>query len=331
MKVNIKDVAQAAGVAQSTVSRVMNKSGYVSKQTCAKVIKAMEDLGYSPSALAVSFSKSQTRIIGFIVPNIGIDFFGKLLFAADKLATQNNYRMILCNSDDNSDKERCAILDLLSYKVCGILIVPVENSPNSDLINRIQKSGTPVICVDKEMKGVQCDTIYINNQNGAQELTQYAISHGHKNISFLIYDSHSSVTSSFIKGIQTAYELNNMQLPPDSIFTGTEFKVCSEFVKSQYQKSDRPSIFLSFSSDFTIICYHTLVSLNANIGIDTDILGYDNMHILYSNGYQLEHTPSAEDMGTLAIRMLLNRIENPEDNLPSQFVALPTNVIINKI
>ena len=55
------------------------------------------------------------------------------------------------------------------------------------------------------------------------------------------------------------------------------------------------------------------------------------MHILYSNGYQLEHTPSAEDMGTLAIRMLLNRIENPEDNLPSQFVALPTNVIINKI
>lgn len=329
MKVNIKDVAQAAGVAQSTVSRVMNKSGYVSKETYHKVMKAMDELGYSPSALAVSFSKSQTRIIGFIVPNIGISFFGKLLFAVDKLATQNNYRMILCNSDDNPDKERRAIMDLLSYKVGGILIVPVENSPNADLINRIHTSGTPVICIDKEMPGAQCDTIHINNENGAQEMTRFALQKGHRDMAFLIYDSHASVTASYIRGIKNAYRANHLDPSQARIFTGTQIDSCSDFIRMQYLSPKGPSAILSFSSDFTVICYHELVTLQARIGQDIDLIGYDNMKILESYGYRVQQSPGTEDMGILAIRMLLNRIENPGECLPSQYVTLPASVKIS--
>lgn len=328
VKVNIKDVAAAAGVAQSTVSRVMNGNGYSSKQTRQKVLKAMENLGYSPSALAVSFSKSQTRIIGFIVPNMGIGFFGKLLYAVDKLATQNNYRMIVCNSDDNPEKERTAIQDLLSYKVGGILIVPVENSPNADLINRIQSSGTPVVCIDKEMPGAYCDSIYIDNQRGAQELTEFVLGKGHTDISFLIYDSHASVTASYVRGIEAAFKQHGLVLASSRVFTGTDIDLCSRFITNQYASANRPTAFVSFSSDFTVVCYRTLIANHSAIMKDVALIGYDNMKMLESYGYKITQTPSTEDMGTMAIRMLLNRMEHMEESLPPQFVSLPTSVII---
>lgn len=331
MKVNIKDVANAAGVAQSTVSRVMNNSGYVSKKTQHRVLKAMKDLGYSPSALAVSFSKSQSRIIGFIVPDISVRYFGKLLFAADELASQNNYRMILCNSNENAEKERSAILDLLSYKVGGILIVPVENSPNADLINQILSSGTPVVCIDKKMPGAQCDSIYIDNQNGAQELTQFALSKGHRDLRFLIYDDHPLVTASYINGVRKALSEDGILLPEEHIFKGTQIDACSEFVRKQYCSAPRPAAFISFSSDFTVVSYRTLMAHNADIPRDIDLIGYDEMKVLAPFGYAISHSPNPSEMGVLAVNMLLNRIERSDSPLPVQHVLLPTNVKIDEI
>ena len=331
VKVNIKDVAAAAGVAQSTVSRVMNASGYVSKTTQQKVLKAMKELGYSPSALAVSFSKSQSHIIGFIVPNVSVGYFGKLLFAADELASKNNYRMILCNSNDSAEKERSAIMDLLSYKVGGLLIVPVENSPNADLINQILSSGTPVVCIDKEMPGTQCDSIYIDNQNGAKELTKFALNKGHHDLRFLIYDDHALVTASYIRGVEMALLQEGITLPKEYIFKGTTISGCSEFIRKQYNSTLRPSAFISFSSDFTVICYRTLMALNANIPKDISLIGYDEMHMLTPFGYTISHSPSPSDMGALAVNMLLSRMEKTDSPLPIQRVLLPTNVKIETI
>jgi len=78
----IRDVAQKAGVSQSTVSRVLNKTGYVSAATRARVLRAVESLDYSPSAIAVGLSKSRSRIIGVIVPQIFSPFFSELFYTA---------------------------------------------------------------------------------------------------------------------------------------------------------------------------------------------------------------------------------------------------------
>ena len=79
-KATIRDVARAAGVSQSTVSRVLNKNGYVSAETLERVMQAVQALDYSPSAIAVSLSKSRSRIIGVIVPQIFAPFFSQLFF-----------------------------------------------------------------------------------------------------------------------------------------------------------------------------------------------------------------------------------------------------------
>ena len=161
----IRDVAQKAGVSQSTVSRVLNKTGYVSAATRARVLRAVESLDYSPSAIAVGLSKSRSRIIGVIVPQIFSPFFSELFYTADKIAEQYDYRLLLCNSDASAERERRLIDDLLSYKIAALFITPVEGPEggNTAYLNSIRRSGIPVVCVDREPEGIACDGVYIDN------------------------------------------------------------------------------------------------------------------------------------------------------------------------
>ena len=115
-KATIRDVAKAAGVSQSTVSRVLNNNGYVGEDARRRVEEAMEALHYSPSAIAVCLSKSRSRMIGVIVPQIFAPFFSQMYYIADRIMERYGYRLLLCNSDESLKREKELIDDLLSYK-----------------------------------------------------------------------------------------------------------------------------------------------------------------------------------------------------------------------
>lgn len=141
-KATIRDVAKAAGVSQSTVSRVLNNNGYVGEAARRRVEEAMKALHYSPSAIAVCLSKSRSRIM-----------------------ERYGYRLLLCNSDESLKREKELIDDLLSYKIAALLIVPVDGDEgsNKEYLDHIRSTGTPVVCVDREIEGIHCDGVYIDN------------------------------------------------------------------------------------------------------------------------------------------------------------------------
>lgn len=164
-KATIRDVAKAAGVSQSTVSRVLNNNGYVGEAARRRVEEAMEALHYSPSAIAVCLSKSRSRMIGVIVPQIFAPFFSRMYYIADRVMERYGYRLLLCNSDENLKREKELIDDLLSYKIAALFIVPVDRDEgtNKAYLNHIRNTGMPVVCVDREIEGIQCDGVYIDN------------------------------------------------------------------------------------------------------------------------------------------------------------------------
>lgn len=131
-KATIRDVAKAAGVSQSTVSRVLNNNGYVGEDARRRVEEAMEALHYSPSAIAVCLSKSRSRMIGVIVPQIFAPFFSQMYYIADRIMERYGYRLLLCNSDESLKREKELIDDLLSYKIAALLIVPVDGDEGSN-------------------------------------------------------------------------------------------------------------------------------------------------------------------------------------------------------
>lgn len=171
-KATIRDVAKAAGVSQSTVSRVLNNNGYVGEDARRRVEEAMEALHYSPSAIAVCLSKSRSRMIGVIVPQIFAPFFSQMYYIADRIMERYGYRLLLCNSDESLKREKELIDDLLSYKIAALLIVPVDGDEgsNKEYLDHIRSTGTPVVCVDREIEGIHCDGVYIDNYTACYEV-----------------------------------------------------------------------------------------------------------------------------------------------------------------
>lgn len=97
----IKDVAALSGVSVTTVSRVLNKRGYISEDTYKKVYDAMAELNYQPNQLARSLSKQKTNFIGLLVPDVSHPFFAEMTHLLEISLFNHGYKLILCNTQRN--------------------------------------------------------------------------------------------------------------------------------------------------------------------------------------------------------------------------------------
>src|SRR6516165_9561023 len=124
----MKRVAAYAQVSISTVSRVMNQSGYVAPTVRENVLKAMKKLNYHPSAPARALRKRSTESVGVLVPQLAHPYFGAIGIATEKYLFAHGYRTFLCSSEENEDKESAYIEMLLSQRVDGVILISTGTS-----------------------------------------------------------------------------------------------------------------------------------------------------------------------------------------------------------
>jgi LacI family sucrose operon transcriptional repressor len=168
----IKDVAEKAGVSIATVSRVFNNRGYLSDALKRKVAAAMEELDYHPNDLARSLQKRKSWIIGLIVPSAAHPFFGEVARYVEGFAWEQSYKVLLCNSLREREKEREHIKMLKRSQVDGIIMGShtMDTEDYADL-------RLPVVSLDRELSPsipyVCCD-----NRQGGELAAQYLIAKG---------------------------------------------------------------------------------------------------------------------------------------------------------
>ena len=121
--VSIREVAKRAGVSPATVSRVINGTANVDPIKKEQVLTVIDETGFKPNELARALFKKSSKIIGVIVPNIENAFFGELARAIEEEAFRNNYRILLCNSQNNTEKELLNIQTLNQLNADGIIIM----------------------------------------------------------------------------------------------------------------------------------------------------------------------------------------------------------------
>ncbi len=120
--ITIKDIAKRAGVTPTTVSRVINNRGYISEETRAKVMEVMRELNYQPNEVARSLGKKHTHTVGLIVPHVIHPFFSELIHHLEAEATAEGYKILLCNSRDQRERELEYIDMFISNRVSGIIL-----------------------------------------------------------------------------------------------------------------------------------------------------------------------------------------------------------------
>lgn len=173
---NIRDVAKKAGVSVTTVSRVLNNTGYVNIKTRNKVLKAIKELDYHPNEMARAFSRQKSHLIGLIIPNAAHPFFAEVIRNVEFYAYKNGYKILVCSSMSNVNKE-VEYLDMLKqHQVDGIIMA----SQNTDIEN-YKNINLPIVAIDRKLS----DNIpYVSSDNygGGVMATNYLIELGCKNI-----------------------------------------------------------------------------------------------------------------------------------------------------
>ncbi len=177
---SIKEVAEAAGVSTATVSRVLSDKPHVRPEIRERVLAVIEALNYRPNRVARSLRVQKSNIIGLIVADIQNRFFTSVSRAVEDMAYEHGLSIFLCNTDENPDKE-AMYLDLMrDENVAGVILAPT--SQVADAFAETVKLDVPIVVIDRRVRGVEVDSVLIDNVEAAYKITEHLLDHGHRRI-----------------------------------------------------------------------------------------------------------------------------------------------------
>lgn len=179
----MRDVAAAAGVSVSTVSRVLNGTGSISRETVARVLAAAERVRYRPSNVARSLRARRSSTFGLLISDIQNPFFTALVRGVEDVTQRNGYNVILCNSDEDQEKERKYVELLCAEQVAGAIVVPASERSHS--FEAFEEMGIPFIAVDRCLESFEVDAVMVDNHRGAYDAVSHLIASGYRRIALI--------------------------------------------------------------------------------------------------------------------------------------------------
>jgi LacI family transcriptional regulator len=181
----MRDVATAAGVSLMTVSRVVNGEGGVTPQTAARVEQAILRLGYQRNDLARHLrQKNQvSRTIGLVVDDLANPFYSTLARAVEDEAYRRGYLVLVGSTNNDPRRERAVVTAFTARRIDGLILVPTSGSQG--FLKAQLALGTPVVCADRVARGVDVDTVTVDNRGAARQAVDHLLGHGHRRIAYL--------------------------------------------------------------------------------------------------------------------------------------------------
>ena len=175
-KIKLEDVAELAGVSKATVSRVINRRGYLSQKTIEKVEAAMAELNYHPNVIAQQLHTQRTNVIGIIVPTVATPFFGELTAELEQRLFKRGYKVLVSGALNDPGKERQYLQQLLGRQVDGLIIA----THNADL-PEYQHANLPIVAVDRFLRA-DIPVVASDNYAGAVAACAALIDRGARHI-----------------------------------------------------------------------------------------------------------------------------------------------------
>ena len=161
--ITIYDIAKELGVSISTVSRALNDSNEININTKNAILKIAQDLKYQANSLALNLAKSQTKLIGLVIPELSHVFFPSIIMGAQEYLNKYRYNLIIMQSDEVYANELLNIKTLLDTRVDGLLISLTKETNNFDHIQNAIDSGVPVVLFNRITEQIECNKIVVDD------------------------------------------------------------------------------------------------------------------------------------------------------------------------
>jgi len=316
----IREVAKKAGVSVATVSRVLNNNGYVSAKTKDQVLKVIELLDYKPNEVARSLYKKQSNTVALIVPDITNPFFPELARAVEDTLNIYGYTLMLCNSDEQAEKER-EYMDVLKQKyVDGAILVS-----NTLTAEDVQKLDLPVVVIDRSIHH-NISTVVSENFEGARQATLFLKEKGCQVIAHLRGPEHVVTANERYQGYIDVVQ-NESWFHEGLVAVGNyEMKTSAEVTKDLLNKHPEIDGIFAGNDVMGVGAIKAVKQMGKRIPEDVSIIGFDG--ITLGEMIHPELTTIAQpiyDMGLLGARMLIKQIEKKP--LAQTFHEFPIQLI----
>lgn len=314
----LEDVAAAAGVSKTTVSRVLNHRGYLSEKTIAKVQKAMQELDYRPNIIARQLYKQRTDLVGMIFPTVDNPFFSQLEAEMERQLYRNGYKVLIGNSQNDPAKEENYLQQLLTHQVDGLIV----GTQNRGLIG-YQHANLPVVAID-QVVGKNIPVVSSDNYQGGLLATQRLLDDGCRHI---IHTNGPLGLDTPTQKRREAYEhlMTKNNLP--AITYHLDFNISTIDKERVFRRifEEHPEVDGIFAANDTDAS--TIINLTSEYGKripeDLKIVGYDGSNVtrLLLPGLTTIQQP-IDEMADLAVQLLQARING--QNVKS--VVLPVTI-----
>jgi len=328
-RVTLKDVAEHAGVSLKTASNVKNDWPHVSAETRQKVKQAMADLGYRPSHLAKSLVTGRSETVGVIIPDIANPFFSAVFRGCEDELTARGYSAFLCNTDENPEKEQYYIDLLVNHGVDALLLW--GSSLETKQLTQHIRDEVPVVSVDGlAQQGIAHGTVVnVDNEGGAQALTEHLIAAGHRQIAYISGASRRLPAQQRMNGYRKA--LSNAELPlNDSLIVRDQPTIGGGYTAT--------IALLQQHTPDALFCYNDLMAVGAiaaareldyDVPGDIAVVGFDDTMpaSLVSPLLTTVRIPKYE-LGRFAVRALFERLDNGEPS--AQTITMPVELRIRE-
>ena len=311
--VTIIDVAEAAGVSVSTVSRVINNKDDVSDETVQRVNQVISDLGYAQSLAARSMRSHQTDVIGMIMPDVDDPFSIEVMRGVNRAIIEESFDLLIYTNGEirknNSATWEQQYVALLNSNVTdGVIIV----TPMADRFS----SASPVVSIDPNRNNPKGPAVISTNYHGAFEAAEYLIKLGHRRVGYIGGRMDLLSADRRQQGFEDAFKTANIPLDPDLIVPGdftseTGFKQAKKLLSAK----EPPTAIFAANDQSAKGVFRAAELLGLQIPDDLSVVGYDDIpEAEYLNLTTVNQ--HINQMGYIGTQMLFTLIRGEELESP---------------
>ncbi len=319
----IYDVARHAKVSPSTVSRVLNGKQTVDETLAERVRKAAHALDYRPNELARSLRRSQTSLWAVLVADINNPFFTALVRGVEDVAQSAAYSVVLCNSDEDPDKEAAYVAAILAEQMAGVIISPTSHRSH---VQQLVAAAMPMVAIDRQLPGATVNVVAVDNEHAAQLATAHLVDEGFTRIACITGPADVSTAQQRLEGYRRALRAAGRRVE-EPLVRYADFREQGGYaaMADLLDHTPRPDAVFTTNNLMTVGALECLVARGVDVPDDVGVFGFDDVPCATLIRPPLSTiTQPTYDIGRTAGELLLRRIADP--TRPPSLTVLPTEL-----
>lgn len=330
-KPTINDVARLSGVAKVTVSRVINDSPLVTDETRRKVAAAMEQLNYVPDPQARGLASKRSFLLGLVYDNPNALYVSDIQRGILKVCRQAGYELIMHPSDMTSSRLNSEISQFASRARIDGLILLSPISQIESLARRLKKDHVRYIRISPKKNDAKPRIVISNDKHGAELMTEYLISLGHRNIGFITGPASNLSAQEKLEGFRETMRKHGLPVRKGTVADGDNtFNSGVEAGQILLQRKNRPTAIFASNDDMALGVMKTAALLGISVPEELSVAGFDDSTIATVVWPDLTTVRQpVEHIGEVAASKLLAQLTNDEAHADRTVEVEPELVVRN--